>query len=78
MGRRSRALVVGLGLALALLPGARASGSGPEAAPLAAPLGTGVTYQGFLKQNGVPANGPFPTRRRGVRRSGRRSPRAWW
>ncbi len=59
-GRRSRALVVGLSLVLVLLPGARAPGSGPEAAPLAAPLGTGITYQGLLKQNGVPANGTFP------------------
>ncbi len=62
--RRHIAIVVGLGLLLALLPSARATGSGPEgalaAAPLAAPLGTGITYQGFLKQNGVPANGTFP------------------
>ncbi len=61
--RRHIAIVVGLGLLLALLPSARATGSGPEgalaAAPLAAPLGTGITYQGFLKQNGVPGNGTF-------------------
>jgi hypothetical protein len=61
-GRSFRGIVIGVGILLigvVLGLGAAVAFAAPERVPSLAPAGTAFTYQGFLTESGVPADGLF-------------------